>query len=865
MTLRATMRLQLHKGFTFDDAAAVVPYLAALGISHVYASPIMTARAGSMHGYDVIDPARVNPELGGEQGLGRLSGALRDRNMGLIVDIVPNHMAVGSDNPWWMDVLKHGRGSRYAGYFDIDWEPEESSLREKVLLPILGKPYGDALSAGEIRLVPDPERMFVVRYFENVLPLSPRDCAVLEHESAESFDPTTRAGRERLHQLLEQQHYRLAWWRTANDAINWRRFFDINGLIALSMENGEAFNAVHATALRLYRDGVIDGLRIDHVDGLAAPRAYCRKLRERLDALTEHGRDRGYLAVEKILASDEQLPRNWETEGTTGYDFMDQVSALLHDGEGERPLAELWARVTGRPADFDVEETACRRQILQQSFAGQLEAAVRAFQAVAARNLQTRDFTRAAIRRVLTEILTHFPVYRVYASVGQAAASDRRFLARAVAQARKTCLAGDHCLLAVLADWLLGEDTHSAEHRTLAIAITRFQQLSAPLSAKAVEDTAFYRFGRLLSRNDVGFDPRRFADSIGDFHRAAAARRECFPRALLATATHDHKRGEDVRARLAVLSELPTEWAEHLERWIESSECLRTRCNGSWAPSAGDLAILFQTMVGSWPLDLTLDDPAALAVFEQRIANWQQKALREAKLNSDWSEPNTFYENAARGFVARLFGDRDGLLADIATFARRLAPAGVANSLAQTLLKLTAPGIPDIYQGTEYWDFSLVDPDNRRPVDFCRRQETLTSKPPAEFADRWTDDRLKQAVMARALAARSSSPALFAEGHYVRLTAEGARAEHVVAFARQLRNVAMVALVCRRPARLLTPGTIKIPSSVWNTTQLVLPDELRSIPFKNVLDPSAAATHAGAVDIAAMLARLPVGLLVSCA
>jgi (1->4)-alpha-D-glucan 1-alpha-D-glucosylmutase len=865
MTLRATMRLQLHKGFTFDDAAALVPYLAGLGISHVYASPIMTARAGSTHGYDVTDPTRLNAELGGEGGLTRLNRALRDHDMGLIVDIVPNHMAVVSDNGWWMDVLARGRESRFANFFDIDWETDESSLRDKVLVPILGQPYGDALGAGEITLARDPERTFVVRYFEHILPLSPHDCAALEHEPLESFDPARCEGRDRLHRLLEQQHYRLAWWRTANDMINWRRFFDINGLIALRMENEEAFEAVHATAFRLYRDGIIDGLRIDHVDGLTAPCEYCRKLRKRLDALTEQRRERGYLVVEKILASGEELSQDWETDGTTGYDFMDQVSALLHDGEGERPLAKLWARVCGRPADFDVEETTCRRQILQQSFAGQLEAVVRAFHAVAEGNLKTRDFTRAAVRRVLSEILLHFPVYRIYATVGNASASDRLFLARALARAKTTCLAADRKLLAILGNWLLGNGVVSTDRQRLSNAITRFQQLSAPLSAKAVEDTAFYRFGRLLSRNDVGFDPRHFCYSVADFHRAAAARHKRFPRAMLATASHDHKRGEDVRARLAVLSEIPSEWAECLERWIESSERLRTPCDGILAPSAGDLAILFQTIVGAWPLALTLDDAAGLSAFEQRIANWQQKALREAKLNSDWSEPNAFYEDTARAFLGRVFQDRDGLLADIAALARRLAPAGVVNGLAQMLLKLTAPGVPDIYQGTEYWDFSLVDPDNRRPVDFDRREQSLTTKPPTEFADHRADERLKQAVMGRALAVRSSSPALFAEGDYLPLAARGERSGHVVAFARQLRNEAVVVLVCRWPARLLIPGTIKIPFSIWNDTQLWLPDELRSFAFKNMLDPCAGATSAKAVDIATTFARLPVALLVSCA
>jgi len=418
-------------------------------------------------------------------------------------------------------------------------------------------------------------------------------------------------------------------------------------------------------------------------------------------------------------------------------------------------------------------------------------------------------------------------------------------------------------LLGILSQWLLGEGADPEFHRLLAAAITRFQQVSAPLSAKAVEDTAFYRYGRLLSRNDVGFDPRHLACSIADFHRAAAARGDRFRRAMLATATHDHKRGEDVRARLAVLSELPNEWAEHVEHWIAASKNLRTTRNDWSVPAVGDLAILLQTIVGAWPLDLTLNNPAGLSAFEQRLASWQQKALRESKLNSDWSEPNVAYEQAAREFLARLFRDRTDLLAGIAAFTRRIAAAGAVNGLVQMLLKLTAPGIPDIYQGSEYWDFSLVDPDNRRTVDFATRQRTLTSRPPAELDGEWSDGRLKQAVLATALAVRSSLPTPFTEGDYIPLAVSGPHAEHLLAFARRLRHAVVVVMVVRRPARLLIPDTIKIPPAVWDDTHLSLPLGLRAIRFSNVLDPRAPLSGDGVVDIGAAFARLPVALFVS--
>ena len=894
---RATMRLQFHKGFTFDDAAGLVPYFSELGISHVYASPIMTARRGSMHGYDVIDPTHVNPELGGEETLARLVDALRARNMGLIVDAVPNHMAAVTDNPWWMDVLHHGRQSRYAGFFDIDWEPQDAALPGKILLPILGQPYADALAAGEIRLAHDPQCGLQIRYFDHLLPVAAQDVCALE---TDAYDPSTSDGRERLHLLLERQHYRLAWWRTANDEINWRRFFDINELAALRMEDEDAFEAVHGTLLRLYAEGLVDGVRIDHVDGLSDPGAYCRKLRMRLREL-EHVRPRSapagtaYLIVEKILSSNEQLSPAWETDGTTGYDFMDRISAVLHDRAGENPLADLWHRVGGS-CSFAADETRSRREILERSFSAQLEATVCAFHLAAHESLGTRDWSRAALRRVLREILVHFPVYRIYARVGSCSHADRAFLSQALAGAKVDCLTCDLPLLDGLGEWLVGEAIPPHSSRTAAIALTRFQQLSAPLSAKAVEDTAFYRYGRLLSRNDVGFDPGRFADEPGDFHRTNLERRSRFPFSLLATATHDHKRGEDVRARLAVLSELAHEWEETLERLLALSVPLQQKVGGAPAPSATDLAMLFQTMVAAWPPELVLDDTAALASFAERIAQWQQKALREAKQATEWACPNEAYESAARDFVMRLFAPRSELLehapkareamlrkrpcsnkkegddskhshpalAQIAAFARRIAPAGALNALSQTLLKLTAPGVPDCYQGTEYWDFSLVDPDNRRSVDFDFRRATLDHGPPAELAHEWADGRIKQRLIARVLAVRHLAPRLFLEGDYQPIAAEGPLADHVLAFARGLGTMSSITIACRLPACLLDrAGGLCIPASAWKDTRILVPPTLRSAAFSDVLRGGVALCNGHDWRLGEILDPLPIALLVN--
>lgn len=842
MTLpRATMRLQFHSRFTFGDATPLVPYLAALGVSHLYASPILTARPGSMHGYDVIDPTLVNPELGGQKGLRLLVRELRKHEIGLIADIVPNHMAIGSDNPWWMDVLTHGQKSRYAKYFDIDWTPDDPSVRGKVVLPILGRPYGEALAAGELVLHREDKRQAFVRYFDHLFPLAPSTVADLNETSSADFDPAFAAGRERLHMLLERQHYRLMWWRSANDEINWRRFFDINELAAIRVEDHEVFEAVHATLFRLYAEGLIDGVRVDHIDGLSLPGDYCKRLRQRLRALERERPARSpsgpaYFVGEKILARGEQLPKDWEIDGTTGYDFMDEINALQHDPAGERPLADLWERISGRSIDFASEEQLARRQILQRSFSAQREATVQALYAIARSDLKTRDLSRSAIRRCLTEILAHFPVYRIYAQVDHASQADLTFLSRALAGARLTCLISDRWLVETLGEWLSGKRIRPEADSLQVIALTRFQQLSAPLCAKAVEDTAFYRFGRLISRNDVGFDARRLACSPSEFHRRMQVRANDLPHAMLATATHDHKRGEDVRARLAVLSELAEEWAQAVDRWLELSAPHCTAMVEMQMPTAGDLAILFQTVVGAWPLGLTASDQNGLAAYAKRIAAWQQKALREAKLFSDWSAPNEPYESAASAFIAWLFSGPSDLRSEIADFARRIAPAGAANGLAQVLVKLTAPGVPDIYQGTEYWDLSLVDPDNRAPVDFAARERSLDETFPAELSSNWADGRIKQQTIARVLAVRKKMGPVFSDGAYVPLQTSGPLADHIVAFARILDKSAAITAFCRSPAQLLSDdGSLIVPSTCWKESRIVVPPELQGLTFSTSL------------------------------
>jgi malto-oligosyltrehalose synthase len=861
---RATLRLQFHKSFTFADAACLVPYFSALGISHVYASPILTARPGSMHGYDVIDPNRVNPELGGEEGLRAFVSVLRSAGLGLIVDIVPNHMAVGAANAWWWDVLQNGPASAYAHFFDIDWEPDDPELRGKVLAPVLGRSCAEALAAGEITLAHDAERGYVVKYFEHVFPVARADWSEIERDGPAAFAPVTAHGKERLSRLLARQHYRLAWWRVANDEINWRRFFNINDLIGMRVEHDDVFEATHATILRVYQAGLIDGVRVDHIDGLSQPGDYCRKLRARLadlESVRPANAPRGpaYLVVEKILGPDEHLRRGWQCDGTSGYDFMDQVSAVLHDGAAQQPLAALWAKISGRSPSFAVEAEASRREILDRSFTAQLDAAAGAFHRVA--RASGSDVSRAAIVRALSEILAHFPVYRLYTAPGHRSEEGLAFLRRALDGAAATCLPVDRPIVALLGKWLAGEHTSSDAEALLARALTAFHQLSAPVAAKAVEDTAFYRYGALLSRVDVGFDPACFAMTAADFHAAGHARRKHFPSSMLATATHDHKRGEDVRARLAVLSEIPDEWAAALERWIRQSAPLCGAIAGGPAPHPRDTALLFQTIVGAWPPTLTIDDTDGCKNFAERLVGWQQKALREAKLATDWIVPNEPYESAARAFLTRLFAGEADLLPDIARFAHRIGPAGAANGLAQSLLKLTAPGVPDIYQGTDYWDLSLVDPDNRRPVDFAARMMSLDGSALDALAASWPDGRIKQRVIARALAVRRAAPRLFAEGSYQPIEVEGPLARHVLAFARTLGDQSAITVVCRLTFGLIADG-LSIQRLRWSGTRLRLSPECRNAQFHDALSDTDLDKQ-NASELAAILPRLPIALLVS--
>ena len=895
-----------------------MPYLASLGISHVYSSPLLTARPGSTHGYDIVNHHAINPELGGEPALRRLAKTLRSHDMGLIVDIVPNHMGVGgTDNAWWLDVLEWGRASPFANFFDVDWNPPDPFMRDRILVPFLGAPYGACLDEGEVTLRFDAEAgTLSAVYHEHLFPIAPRQyrrvfgalaflasgpppgtggpraaagvmkAALADYaatptgasniaEALSLFDPTDFDGRQRLHELLERQHYRLAWWRAAADEINWRRFFDVTSLAGLRAELPRVFDETHSYILKLYSEGLIDGLRIDHIDGLADPRAYCRKLRRRMESAAKM-RPAGvpigppYIVVEKILAPSEHLPTDWRADGTTGYDFMDQVSALLHAPDGEAPLSELWISLTGNEHSYEAEDRLARRLVLRDLLSSELNATAAALHRIARADRTTRDYTLTAIRRALTEILVHFPVYRLYAGLVGRPGTDDRVLARAIAGARRSMRAVEQDLLRRIDTWLGGEAPRAlppgAGRRERLQAIVRFEQLSAPVAAKSAEDTAFYRYGRLISRNEVGSNPGQLSLSPSLFHAACATRAQSYPSALLATATHDHKRGEDVRARLAVLSEIPGEWGELVTRWMRLNACLRREVDGGFAPDATDEVILYQMLVGAWPPGLTASDEAGVRVFADRVVAWQEKALREAKRHTAWIAQDDEYEAACREFVygILLAARKSRWVDEIATFANaRIGPLGAINGLSQALLRMTAPGVPDLYQGCELWDFSMVDPDNRRPVDFDQRRAMLATiagdpKMP-EFAS-WHDGRIKLAIVARTLALRGRSPDLFARGAYVPFSIEGPASEHVVSYGRQLGSRRVMVAIMRLPAKLFGSGDpTGIRSAPWQQTQIILPHGWMNRPMRNVLGDSTTVTERSSMA-SSLFARLPIAL-----
>jgi (1->4)-alpha-D-glucan 1-alpha-D-glucosylmutase len=882
----STYRIQLRAEFGFDEAAAIAGYLAELGISHLYCSPYLQAARGSTHGYDVIDPNRVNDELGGEEGHARLGAALAAHGLGQVLDIVPNHMAITGDgergNRWWWDVLENGPASRYARFFDVDWHSPQARLHDTVLLPILGDHYGRVLEAGELELVRRGGR-FEIHYHEHRMPVAPRSLDLLTAEAArrcgspdlafisdscELLPPATATDRasitrrhrdkevlagqlarladeapevaraldeavaevnadpDRLDALLQRQNYRVAFWRTAGQELDYRRFFDVHTLVGLRMEDERVFADTHALVLRWLREGVLDGVRIDHPDGLRDPEEYLERLRDEAPE--------AWIVVEKILERDEPLRDSWPVEGTTGYDFLARVGALLVDPAGEGALTDLYGELTGETTDWPAMVREKKLLILGDLLASDVNRLAEAFLEVCERHRRHRDYTRFELRQALREVAADFPVYRTYvrAEIGAVAGLDRHYVDAAVAAARAARPDLSAELFDFFRDLLLLEARGEPESEL----VMRFQQLTGPAMAKGVEDTAFYNFHRLVALNEVGGNPGDFGLALAAFHRAGAEAAERWPAAMLATSTHDTKRSEDVRARLSLLAEIPERWGEAVRRWQANN----ARHKRGDFPDRNAEYLLYQTLVGAWP------------ITSERAAQFMEKAVREAKVHTSWMRTNAEYEETLRAFVGAVLGDA-GFTADLAAFVAPLVAPGRVNSLAQTLLKLTSPGVPDFYQGTDLWDLSLVDPDNRRPVDYELRRRLLaelkagldTEMTAEEILARADDGLPKLWLIHRGLHLRRRRPAAFgAEGSYEPLHAAGPRADHAVAF---LRGGEVAALAPRWPLRLAGDwqGTVlELPAGRWR-------DEL-----------TGAEVVGGTCRIADLLARFPVALLV---
>ena len=868
----STYRVQLHPGFGFQDAAGLTAYLADLGVTHLYCSPSFQAAPGSTHGYDVVDPQHVNRELGGGPAHAELVSALRDAGLGQVLDIVPNHMATDPSNRWWWDVLENGPASPYAAFFDIDWAGRDEKSAYRVLVPVLGDHYGRVLDAGEIRVVRNGGE-FVVRYHDHVVPVSPRtlddllgaaarrggspELAALA-EAAEALPParmtdadavaqrhqqklalaetlreltvadtgaaealnaeldTLNDDADRLDALLRRQNYRLAFWRTAREELDYRRFFNIESLIGVAVEDPAVFTATHRLVTDLVRDHTLDGLRVDHVDGLRDPGRYLADLAAQTDGV--------YTVVEKILAAGEELPSEWPVHGTSGYDFLTRVNNLFVASEAEPAMTAAYTTFTGEAAEFADVARVAKHQVMREDLAAEVERVTALLADVCARDRRHVDHTRTELREALREVVAAFPVYRVYVTPERPATDyERQVVIEAVAATIRDRPDIDASLLSFLGELALGQHP-GAEELELCV---RLQQLTAPVTAKGVEDTAFYRYHRLISLNEVGGDPGRFGASAASFHAETAATAARWPDTMLTLSTHDTKRSADVRARLNALSERPEQWQSAVHRWAEHNDRHRS---GEW-PDRNTEYLLYQTLVGAWPLDV------------ERFVAFATKATKEAKVHTSWIDPVADYDAAVDVFARSVLGDVE-FTADLERFLARedLVARGRRNSLVQTALLLTCPGVADIYQGTELWDLSLVDPDNRRPVDFEDRRQLLAGLASATAADAWAEadgGAPKLFVIHHLLAHRRRRPDTYTSTTYEPLEVSGAHGHHVVAFTR-----GAVALVgaCRSAVE-------------WGDTAIDLPRG----PWTDLL--TDAAVPAGTQPVGPLFGSFPVAVL----
>ena len=945
----STYRLQFNASFTFQDASRILPYLSQLGITDCYASPYLKATPGSTHGYDVVDPTELNPEIGTEADYQAFIQALHQHGMGQILDVVPNHMGIAaSTNLWWQDVLENGPSSHYATFFDIDWTPVKPELENKVLLPILGDQYGIVLENQEIILHYDDGQFFLT-YYENRLPIDPCTWSTILTfrqdiltQSLENSDPhlheyqsiitalshlpaRTETEAERvaeryrekevirrrlstviadnstirdfllenirllngmknsprtfdvLDRLVSHQAYRLAYWRVAAEEINYRRFFDINQLAAIRMEQPEVFQAAHQKIFELLTSGAVNGLRIDHVDGLYNPRAFLAQWQqwaaEHLEVQADTQGRSLYLLVEKILGTEEHLTSDWLCHGTTGYDYLALVNQLFIQETHQRQIEQVYSRFTKQSLHYDDLIYDCKNLIMTSSMSGEINALGHQLNVLSERNRRSRDFTLNSLVHAIREIIACFPVYRTYIGPDPREGvldRDRAYIRLAVARAKRRNPAISNLVFDFIRDLLLRipQNSPDLDWEVIRPFVMKFQQTTSPVTAKGVEDTAFYCYNRLTSLNEVGGEPQHFGVPLSTFHQYMQDRASQWPASLSSTSTHDTKRSEDVRARINVLSEIPKEWRQHLRTWNRLNKKAKHRLNDQLAPSLNEEYLIYQTLLGTWPSE-GLSEPAQ-PEFLGRMQGYMVKALREAKVNTSWLNPDEAWENAVGEFLSRILSLRSSnvFLQDFIPFQQRIAKYGIYNSLSQVLIKILAPGVPDFYQGTELWDFRLVDPDNRQPVDYLFRQQRLSELQhlqqtiaPLDLVHRLLQDAesglIKMYLTTTALHIRKSNPQLFLEGSYLPLEFKGEQAHHACGFMRHNHSHICVVIFPRLLTTLIPDQTISpLGEPIWGQTSMRLPPEFMAHSFRNLLTQEIVTPQNGP-----SMVGLPVGML----
>jgi (1->4)-alpha-D-glucan 1-alpha-D-glucosylmutase len=872
---RATYRLQFNKQFTFAQAREIVDYLRELGISDCYSSPIFRAGPESTHGYDICGFGEINQNLGSEDDFTAFTDDLRSRGMGLLLDMVPNHMGGHSSNCAWLDVLEFGQKSRFAKFFDIDWRRSD-----KILLPVLGAPYGEALERGDLKLVYE-QGEFRIAYYEQQFPVSPEGKSYLrermngggEQALLESINgtPGESDSFDDLHRLLDFQNYRLAYWRIGSEELNYRRFFDVTSLVGVRMELPEVFEETHSLVFEWLRRGAITGLRIDHPDGLWNPREYCERLHAKY---AEPARpEKLYVVVEKILSGDETLPADWPVEGTTGYDFLNRLNGIFVLKENEERFSRIYEEFTGQPGDFNTVAYTAKKEVLHRSFVTEHDALTHSLKELAKLSRYTRDFTFRQLHGAIGEVIAAFPVYRTYVEehTEKLTPEQQTQVHEAMSKAKQSRAALESRVFDFIEKILtLGEfEDWDAEAKAVARKwVMRFQQLTGPATAKGLEDTAFYRFNRLVCLNEVGGEPGRFGISLEEFHNHNAQKATHWPHSLLASATHDTKRGEDIRARLNVLSELPEEWQAAVRHWSLANRKFKEIVNGKEAPSPNDEYLFYQTLLGAWTAISA--EPHELQDLRERITAYMLKATKEAKQHTSWTDPDQQYEAAVTHFVGRVLDPSNTqFLREFLPFHQKIAFFGTFNSLAQVLIKATSPGVPDFYQGTELWDLSLVDPDNRRAVDYGLRKaflKEIVRSPKAnsttslkEMLEDFATGKIKLFTLWKALNFRRQHEALFARGDYIPLKASGKMHNHIFAFARELGEEVAVIIAPRFLCTLLG-GEQRLPlGDVWADTTVhahKLSDRLTSaltgeeVPIRN-----------GCLRVDDIFGSFPLGLL----